>query len=226
VTVDGNISPGEWADATVVDITCKAGAQPVTAYVKNNESFLAVAVDDPNDTVDILGSEIRIGFDEDNDGSWPGPPCPTEEGVFMVASPVRCVMLSSCTAFGSYATGIGICPPVLPAPGVVADMSWVSGHAQWEAKIDLVASDLNASPGQTIGLYLLGRDQDYVHPNGEWPCGLMEAGNQVVFEEYGDFVLAQPPQEEFVPEAGPILLLGSGLAGLAGYATLRWRTRE
>jgi hypothetical protein len=31
---------------------------------------------------------------------------------------------------------------------------------------------------------------------------------------------------EFVPEAGTIALLGSGLAGLAGYATLRWRSRQ
>lgn len=35
-----------------------------------------------------------------------------------------------------------------------------------------------------------------------------------------------PAEEEFVPEAGTILLVGSGPVALAGYATLRFRPRE
>jgi hypothetical protein len=49
------------------------------------------------------------------------------------------------------------------------------------------------------------------------------SADQIVCETI-DF--AEECPAEFVPEPGTIALLGSGLVGLAGYATLRWRTRE
>ncbi len=55
---------------------------------------------------------------------------------------------------------------------------------------------------------------------------------QLLLEEYASAVIAwgtlaiEPCAVEFVPEPGSVLLLASGVAGLAGYAALRLRSAE
>jgi hypothetical protein len=58
---------------------------------------------------------------------------------------------------------------------------------------------------------------------GIWTFSLI--GAESGLEGYFDVELAEACAE-FVPEPGTIALLGSGLAGLAGYAALRFRSRH
>jgi len=99
------------------------------------------------------------------------------------------------------------------------EQSFILPDAQIEGPFDLGSSDSNGD------VDCWGWQPEPPEPLGVWTVVLVNTERQ---EEYtATFeVLAEEEEEEFVPEPGTILLLGSGLAGLAGYAGLRWRTRE
>ena len=78
---------------------------------------------------------------------------------------------------------------------------------------------------------ILGHDVDVsqpIDPLGEWVVRFWQENppGTVVDSASVSFLVAETCEVEFVPEPGTLLLLGSGLAGLAGYATLRWRGRK
>ena len=105
-----------------------------------------------------------------------------------------------------------------------------------EWRIDLTDSQLDkvAAPGcfrfgAALDGYGTEADNDGLYGRGavEWPEGLWPPGwpdEEWRWPESFGTLCLNPCGVGFVPEPGSILLLGSGLAGLAGYATLRVRS--
>ncbi len=105
-------------------------------------------------------------------------------------------------------------------PYLRIDSVWTSqGTASWSGQ--LVTVDVgNVTAGTKVTIRITCTVRDTV------PGGYRIVNTAVLVVE--DPALEYRPrrtvdvEEEFVPEAGTLLLLGSGLAGLASYAGMRW----
>lgn len=167
-TIDGVINSSEWSQATATVITSTGMPYPVMLYSMNDLNYLYLALDDLNNTVPDDYDEFGIYFDENHDYEWPAS-SPSIEGNFWIdhflSNPVT-----------SRFRGIsGVWPNnvsydlAIDDNGVTSAVSFSTGHIQFEVKIDLVASNLNLSPGNGFGVYLFSYDGGNYTFYGSWP---------------------------------------------------------
>ena len=186
--IDGQIEPGEWEDAGGLENISNPDAdEPVRLYVKNDGTFLYIAIDDPND--DFVDPANRIGllFDENNDDAWEAA-FSYGEGMMTLSNGAQVF-----TPFvGDYPNDLGFETP-RQAEGVDVAISEVDGHVHYETRISLTTSPIFAYAGDILGAAIWVEDPGNFYANGygntgEWPLNtLWDAAAPL-----GNLILAVP----------------------------------
>jgi hypothetical protein len=202
------------------------------ARFMNDDQYLYVAVsldiEAPALVPDRSQDMLQLWFEDEppvGDGTWAANFCSEnpDEGYFDSFYSVGDGAVDY-NALGTMAEE-GFCVYTQSPPGYWR--AFGRGSANWEVRIDLSASSLQAAPGDCVYLGVYVGSEETFDPQlsvlgaGEWPEGLLFGEKPDILGE----VCLAGPEGQFVPEAGSMLLLGGGLAGLGGYAALRWRSR-
>lgn len=170
--VDGQINAAEWGDAFAFNMSNPFTVTPPVLYMKNDQHYLYLAVDDLNDAVIDPNNLLALLFDKDNNKIWPGAG-PSGEGLITLNS--NGVLFTG--YWGTYPNHLGADTPKAPS-GVIGKIATSSGHVQYEISFDLAASPITVAPGGLINMAFWINDPGQMYPThygnvGEWPVGAL-----------------------------------------------------
>jgi hypothetical protein len=213
VTLDGNISTGEWSDATELDLLVVDPSNDLAAYLylKNDDNYLYIAYDVVGDTQEDNNDYASVGFDTGNDaiatdGEEPHffQSTPNTLPMMMLYPPGNQVHFFYNATFTDW---IEHCNPFDPGQpghaGLDGNISFaksprepVVDHRTYEFRIPL--SILGVSAGDTIGFIGASKHRWGVRDsstlrNSSWP---KQFTSDPTFLEYGDLHLSTLPVDQ------------------------------
>jgi len=202
-TIDGSYNPvpGEWEDATLVDLGA-LNPQPMKAYgyFKHDVNFLYVLIDVIDDTTNDIEDESHLDFDTGHDliasdGAddqfWIYGDGDTYHVVYDSSGPGY---VTHCAPFD---TGLPLHAGLAAAAGMSSSPYGAGAHRVYEYKIPLAL--IQVSPGSTIGFgmgatewYGIWDESPGPEPDGNcWPISGYDDGFGM--DDYGNLVLGPAP---------------------------------
>ena len=190
-TIDGFMGPGEWSDATCRDVSDLLGMfdSPDTfgsafLCVMNDSSNLYLALDGIHDLTEDEGDEFALYFDDNHDHVFPSAPDTSEGNFWLYRESALDVLeyrwIQDGPVFGTEYD-----------PGFPHAIDITPGHQQFELQLPLgaLAEELDASPGDTVGLWLYVTDGFDGLLYGWWPYDI----DDISPSEYADVILGAAP---------------------------------